>query len=64
MGWLRRLPWPLPALLVWALAWGAMVGLQRGWPPLWAAGAAVLLALGGGLWLGQTRWRQVLVAVG
>lgn len=64
MGRLRRLPWPLPALLVWALAWGAMVGLQRGWPPLWAAGAAVLLALGGGLWLGQTRWRQVLVAVG
>ena len=64
MGWLRRLPWPWPALLVWALAWGAFVGLQPVLAPVWASVAAGLLALAGSLLAGQTRWRQALMAAG
>jgi SAM-dependent methyltransferase len=60
----RHLPWPLPALLGWILAWGLWAGSQRlGLVPL----GAFALASGAGLALAlpvQGRWRRALVAVG
>jgi hypothetical protein len=59
-----RLPWPLPAVLVWALGFGAWrLGLWAEWPPLaaWSAGlltsAASALACDGG-------WRRAISAAG
>jgi hypothetical protein len=59
-----RLPWPLPALLGWALAWG-LFDLLR-----WA-GAPLVLALGAGVAgaalcsiAGRTRWRRGIIALG
>jgi hypothetical protein len=48
-----RLPWPLPALAVWALAWGLFRGLAALGAPAWlawlaAALAGALAALGAG----------------
>lgn len=58
------MPWPLPAVVVWALAWA----LFRGLLALDAApGLALLLAsLAGvlGSVLGTTAWRRLLVALG
>lgn len=56
--------WPLPALLVWALAWGLYLGLQalhaRDWAALLLATAAAgLLSL-----LCARRWRRVFIALG
>lgn len=60
---LPRLPWPLPALCVWMLAWLAYLGLQSLLPEL----AVVLLATGGSLlaslW-GTTWWRRGMIAAG
>lgn len=58
------LPWPLPALLVWAAAWGVFVLLAR-----LGAGAlvAVLLACGVGVAgsvLGRTGWRRIFIGAG
>jgi hypothetical protein len=61
---LARLPWPLPALLAWALAWLLFLGSLR-WglaalPALvLASGAGVLLSLLGGSW-----WRRLLIGLG
>jgi hypothetical protein len=60
------LPWPAPALLVWAGAWlawwaqrqlGASAGLA--WAGALACGAALAL-----LWPGLSRWRRGLMALG
>lgn len=62
------LPWPAPALLVWALAWTAA------WLGAWAnalaqglawlgLAAGLLLSLVGTAW-GSTRWRRFLIAMG
>jgi len=59
-----RLPWPLPALIAWALSWLSFVQLLRaGWAPVWALGAAtgvgVLLSAQGQSW-----WRRALIGLG
>ncbi|MDE2629013.1 MAG: class I SAM-dependent methyltransferase, partial [Burkholderiales bacterium] len=60
----RRLPWPLPALLAWALCW-ALFALLRGLgAPLvvaMAAGAAAGAALSV---IGSTPWRRAFIALG
>lgn len=63
MTFLNRLIWPLPALLVWALAWLSF-GVLQSWAPWWAAlGAALLVGLAGSL-LGATWWRRLMMALG
>lgn len=59
----QRLPWPLPALLAWAAAWGLYIGTQD---PLGAAAAFCLAAsIAAGLGFGSDRpWRRVIVAAG
>lgn len=57
------IPWPLPAVLVWAAAWLVFAGLRQVAPPL----AAVLLACGVGVagsLLAATWWRRGLIALG
>lgn len=59
-----RLPWPLPALLAWAVAWAVFRG------GLWAGAApwaAMALASGAGALAsvaGSTVWRRLLIALG
>jgi hypothetical protein len=61
---LARLPWPLPALLVWALAWLFFVSaLDNHFSPLASFALACLLGVGLSL-LGQTRWRRLIIALG
>ncbi len=59
-----RLPWPLPALLAWAAAWGLFVGL----PGLGVATqVAMLLALALGIsasMLGRSWWRRWIIGLG
>lgn len=64
VGWLQRLPWPLPALLAWALAWACYLLVSQAGPAgLWAWPLAALL---GGVGATQVhgRLRQALVAAG
>lgn len=59
--------WPLPALLVWALAWGLCLTLRHSPAPVWASlGLPTLLGLLLAQWpaLAATRWRSVFVAAG
>lgn len=60
-------PWPLPALLSWALAWGLCFALRTSGAPLWAV-LALPTALGALLALvpkvATTPWRRVFVAGG
>lgn len=58
-----RLPWPLPALMAWAAAWGAFLGLQRWLPALAALAIACALGTAASL-LGAGWWRRTLIAVG
>lgn len=59
-----RLPWPLPALLSWALAWGAlMLSQQAGLAHSLAWLLAVLLGVAAATRV-RGRWRQLLVATG
>ena len=57
-------PWPLPALLIWTLAWSACALL--GWLGSGPAGAATAgTCLGAGLALAcEGRWRRAIVATG
>lgn len=60
----RRLPWPLPAVLVWALCWlayrlGEALGLAPAAALVLAALAGLLLGLAAGSW-----WRRIIVAAG
>lgn len=61
---ISRLPWPLPALLAWALAWllflvGLRAGLQVVYALSLASGVGVLLSL-----LGATWWRRLIIGLG
>lgn len=61
---ISRLPWPLPALLAWALAWllflaSLRAGLQVVYALTLASGAGVLLSL-----LGATWWRRLIIGLG
>ncbi len=55
----RCLPWPLPALLVWALAWGCCVAL----PGAWGAAFGLLLGVLAGS-AALSRMRQAVVGLG
>jgi hypothetical protein len=59
-----RLPWPLPALLTWALAWAVFAAAQQLGLPVVVAW--VLASLLGGVAASRVhgRWRQLLVAGG
>ena len=61
---LARLPWPLPALLAWGLAWLLFVLLLRT-----GLGAVVALALASAAGvvlsvLGPTWWRRLIIGQG
>lgn len=59
-----RLPWPLPALLCWALCWVVFAVLSHaGLVPLLALLAATALGVALSL-MAQTRWRRMFVALG
>lgn len=59
-----KLPWPLPALLTWALAWALCVALRTAEAPQWATLLLpTLLGLGASI-VGATRWRQLFIALG
>ena len=60
----RRWPWPLPALLVWALAWCTWAALSAiGAGPVWAGAAGT--GLGAVLALAcEGPWRRAIVAMG
>jgi len=56
--------WPLPAVLVWALAWGVFSLLVRGGVnPLLAVGAACGVGVVASL-LGESWWRRGIIALG
>jgi len=59
-----RLPWPLPALLVWAAAWGFFfLTIRLGLGPM--AGLLLASALGvAGSLLAPNWWRRLIVAGG
>ena len=57
------LPWPLPAVLVWAAAWLLFAGLRGILPPLAALGLACTVGVAGSL-LAQGGWRRSLIALG
>lgn len=60
-----RMPWPLPAVLVWALAWGVLWAVRAsGSTPLTALLAATLVGVIGSVWGGASRWRRALIALG
>lgn len=59
-----RLPWPVPALLAWALAWGLFLALQL-LGVMGLLSLAVACALGVGLSvLGGTWWRRAMIGLG
>lgn len=58
-----RLPWPLPALLAWCLAWLLFAGLQHLVAPVGALLVACVLGTAASL-LGDRWWRRVLIALG
>lgn len=61
---LKRLPWPLPAVLVWGLAWALFVGLPRaGFSPELALGMASALGIAASL-AGDTWWRRLMIGLG
>lgn len=67
-GWaamqVSRLRWPLPAVLVWALAWAVFAGLTRaGLAGLMALGVACAVGVAASL-LGNSGWRRWMIALG
>ncbi len=58
-----RLPWPLPALLTWALAWLAYLGALRVLAPLPAMLLASVLGVAAS-GLARRWWRRALLALG
>ena len=60
---MARLPWPLPALAVWAAAWLVFMGLRGALSPLAALLLACAVGVAGSLWA-ATWWRRSLIALG
>lgn len=59
-----RWPWPLPAVLVWGMAWALAAGLPRiGVGPELALGLASALGIVASL-LGDTWWRRLMIGLG
>ena len=59
-----KLPWPLPAVLVWGVTWALFVLLPRiGISAEFALGAASLLGIVASL-LGDTWWRRLMIGLG
>ena len=61
---MARVPWPVPALLVWSAAWGlywriGQLGMPAPVPLVLAAALGVLLSLAGNGW-----WRRAIIAAG
>ena len=64
LGRRQWLMWPLPAVLAWALAWGAFGVLQRlRATPIWALALACALGVALSL-LGPTWWRRLMIGLG
>lgn len=64
MSFLRRLPWPLPAVLTWGLAWALFMGLPR-----WGMAAELALGLAAAVGVlaslaGHTWWRRLMIGLG
>ena len=59
-----RLPWPLPALLTWGLAWGLYRAAAALGMPAWLALALACVAGVLASVLGATPWRRALIALG
>lgn len=56
--------WPLPALVVWGLAWALLWALHQGGLPLgWAVTLATVCGVLGSA-VGRTSWRKSLIALG
>ncbi|MDR0216457.1 MAG: class I SAM-dependent methyltransferase [Comamonas sp.] len=60
---LSSLPWPLPALITWAMAWAALLMLGRALPWWLALGIACTLSTAASL-LGDSWWRRAMIAAG
>ena len=61
---MARVPWPIPALLVWSAAWGlygrmGQVGVPVPLPLASAAAVGIVLSLAGNSW-----WRRSIIAAG
>ena len=62
---MTALPWPLPALAGWALAWAVFAALRAAPAPDALAFGAAVAAGALAAWLGgSTRWRRLFVAAG
>lgn len=64
--WSLAMRWPVPALLVWAVAWGVFLALQDGDATRDAAVPAAVLAglVPAWAWPGVAYWRRLIVAAG
>jgi hypothetical protein len=59
-----KLPWPVPAILVWGAAWALFVVLPRvGFSAELALGAASLVGIAASL-AGDTWWRRLMIGLG
>jgi hypothetical protein len=59
-----RLPWPLPALLAWGLAWLLFaLGLRFSFGAVWSLALACLLGVGLSV-LGPNWWRRLIIGLG
>lgn len=59
-----RLPWPLPALLCWALAWGHWLGMQSLGAGVGISFASAALISSALALLATSRWRRLMIAAG
>jgi SAM-dependent methyltransferase len=60
----RKLPWPLPALLCWALAWGHWLGMQSLGTGVGVSFASAALIGSALALLAASRWRRLMIAAG
>ena len=60
----RKLPWPLPALLCWALAWGHWLGMQSLGAGVGISFASAVLISSALALLSTSRWRRLMIAAG
>lgn len=59
-----RLPWPLPALLCWALAWGHWLGMQSLGAGVGISFASAVLISSALALLATSHWRRLMIAAG